>query len=155
MRKHISWLKKEKHFKNQKPIELTFTAHIIDSGYVCTVYTSEGFGDSNTNFVRPAGGLDPQPSLLCLRLKVPACETHHSQQGATFLAKYQFLKHILESLMGCVTRKGPLCPESLSYQKKDGRARPRPPFFWYDTDFSKKKKSNIFQKKSNIFQKKF
>ncbi len=23
------------------------------------------------------------------------------------------------------------CPESLSYQKKDG------PFFWYDTDFSK------------------
>ena len=37
--------------------------------------------------------------------------------------------------MGCIMRKGPLCPESLSYQKKDGRVGPRPPFFWYDTDF--------------------
>ncbi len=27
------------------------------------------------------------------------------------------------------------CPESLSYQKKDRHAWPRPPFFWYDTDF--------------------
>ncbi len=31
--------------------------------------------------------------------------------------------------------KGSECPESLSYQKKDRRAWPRPPFFWYDTDF--------------------
>ncbi len=33
--------------------------------------------------------------------------------------------------MGCVTQKGGLCPESLSYQKKGGRAGPRPPFFLY------------------------
>ena len=32
-------------------------------------------------------------------------------------------------------RKGPKCPESLSYQKKDGGTWPRQPFFWYDTDF--------------------
>ena len=35
----------------------------------------------------------------------------------------------------CVTRKQTLRSLSLSYQKKDGRAWPRPPFFWYDTDF--------------------
>ncbi len=33
------------------------------------------------------------------------------------------------------TRKIPQCPESLSYQKKDGRMWPCPPFFWYETDF--------------------
>ena len=48
--------------------------------------------------------------------------------------------------LGGVKHKGPLCPESLSYQKKDGRAWPRPSFFSYDTDFSNKKKK--FQKKS-------
>ena len=32
-------------------------------------------------------------------------------------------------------------PESLSYQKKDRREWLRPSLFWYDTDFSKKKKS--------------
>ena len=37
--------------------------------------------------------------------------------------------------MTCVTRKQTLRPLSLSYQKKDGRAWPRPSFFWYDTDF--------------------
>ena len=37
--------------------------------------------------------------------------------------------------MGGVMQKGPLCPEPLSYQKKDGRSWPRPSFFWYDTDF--------------------
>ncbi len=36
---------------------------------------------------------------------------------------------------GCVTQKGLLRPESLSHQKKDGRAWPRPSCFWYDTDF--------------------
>ncbi len=56
--------------------------------------------------------------------------------------------------MGDVTRKGPLCPESLSYQKKDGRVT-RPSFFWYDTDFSKKKKKNPKIVKKNFFSKKF
>ena len=36
--------------------------------------------------------------------------------------------------MGSVTRKGPYGPESVWDQKKDGRAWPRPYFFWYDTD---------------------
>ncbi len=31
--------------------------------------------------------------------------------------------------MGCVTRKGPLCPESFSYLKKVGRAGPCGPCF--------------------------
>ncbi len=53
--------------------------------------------------------------------------------------------------LGCVLQKGPQCPESLSYQKKDGRAGPRPPFFWYDTDFSKKKSK---KKKNQKFKKK-
>ncbi len=35
-----------------------------------------------------------------------------------------------------VTRKQTLRSQSLSYQKKDGHAWPRPPFFWYDTYFS-------------------
>ncbi len=52
---------------------------------------------------------------------------------------------------GQAMRKGPYCPESLSYQKKDGRAWPRQPFFWYNTDVPKKKKKknpkNVFQKK--------
>ncbi len=47
--------------------------------------------------------------------------------------------------MGCDMQKCPLCPESLSYQKKDGR-------FWYDTDFKKKKKKK--EKKKKIFSKK-
>ena len=41
--------------------------------------------------------------------------------------------------MGSVTQKGPLMPweaESVLYQKKDGRAWPRPSFFRDDTDFS-------------------
>ena len=42
--------------------------------------------------------------------------------------------------MGGLTQKGPLCPESVSYQKKYGRVGPRP---WYDTDFSQKKKKII------------
>ncbi len=33
-----------------------------------------------------------------------------------------------------VTRKQTLRSLSVSYQKKDGRAWPRPSFFWYDTD---------------------
>ncbi len=37
---------------------------------------------------------------------------------------------------GGFMQKGPLWPESLSYQKKDGCD---PSFFWYDNDFSKKK----------------
>ncbi len=36
--------------------------------------------------------------------------------------------------MTCITRKQTLWSLSLSYQKKDGRAWPRPSFFWYDTD---------------------
>ncbi len=36
--------------------------------------------------------------------------------------------------VGGAMQKGPLWPESVSYQKKDGRAGPRPPFFWYDND---------------------
>ncbi len=59
--------------------------------------------------------------------------------------------------MGRVTRKCPLCPESFSYQKKDGRAWPHPPFFWYDTDFSKKIKINKIKqnlkKKVGVFPK--
>ena len=35
----------------------------------------------------------------------------------------------------CVTRKGSLLPESVPYQKKDGHAWPRLPFFWHDIDF--------------------
>ncbi len=53
--------------------------------------------------------------------------------------------------MDGATQKGPLWPESLSYQKKDGRAGPRPPFFWFYTDFQKKKK----KKKSKNFKKFF
>ncbi len=52
----------------------------------------------------------------------------------------------------CVTRKGPKCPESLSYQKNDGRTFPRPPLF------QKKKKNQFFfqnnSKKSVSYQKK-
>ncbi len=36
----------------------------------------------------------------------------------------------------CATRKQTLRSLSLSYQKKDGRAWPRPSFFWHDTNFS-------------------
>ncbi len=36
-----------------------------------------------------------------------------------------------------VTRKQTLRSLSLSYQMKDGRAWPRPSFFWHDTDFSR------------------
>ncbi len=43
-------------------------------------------------------------------------------------------------------RKGPLWPESVSYQKRDGRAGPRPSFSWYDTDFL-----DFFEKKNLIF----
>ncbi len=51
----------------------------------------------------------------------------------------------------CITWKVPLCPESLSYQKKDGRTGPRLPFFWYDTDFSTKKKKKKKELKKNFF----
>ena len=57
--------------------------------------------------------------------------------------------------MGCSTQKGPLCPESLSYQKKGGRAGPRLPFFYYDTDFleffEKKDFFDFFFLKSSFF----
>ena len=42
-----------------------------------------------------------------------------------------------QSDLGCVTRKDPQWPESLSYQKKDGWVT-RPSFFWYNTDWEKK-----------------
>ncbi len=45
------------------------------------------------------------------------------------------LKLCIKYFMGCIMQKGPECPESWSYQQKDGRTGPRPPFFWYDTDF--------------------
>ncbi len=52
------------------------------------------------------------------------------------------------SIMKWVSMSCEKVPESLSYQKKDGRAGPRPSFFWYDTDFSKQqKKINFFPKK--------
>ncbi len=56
--------------------------------------------------------------------------------------------------MGCVKPKGSWCPESLLYQKKDGHAWPRPSVFWYDTDFSKKKKKKIKKFFFQNFQKK-
>ncbi len=40
----------------------------------------------------------------------------------------------LSTHKGCGMQKGPQCPESLSYQKKEGGPA-RPPFFLYDTDF--------------------
>ena len=42
----------------------------------------------------------------------------------------------------------------MSYQKKDERAWPRPPFYWYDIDFSKKKKTKKNKKKQKKKQKK-
>ncbi len=57
----------------------------------------------------------------------------------------------------CVTRKQTLKSLSLSYQKKDRRARPRPSFFWYDTDFSEFDSADIVDyilKKSLSYQKK-
>ncbi len=44
--------------------------------------------------------------------------------------------------LGGITRKGPLWPESLSYQKKDGRVTCSS-FFWYDTEWTKQKKNQI------------
>ncbi len=41
------------------------------------------------------------------------------------------------------TRKQTLRSLSLSYQKKDGRAWPRPSFIWYDTDFSEFNSADI------------
>ncbi len=39
-----------------------------------------------------------------------------------------------EPQVGRGMQKGPQCPESLSYQKKDGQVT-RPSFFWYYTDY--------------------
>ncbi len=58
-------------------------------------------------------------------------------------------------------QKGPLCLESLSYQKKDGGTWSCPSFFCFDTDFSKKKQKKTKNpapkkkcKKSVSYQKK-
>ncbi len=57
--------------------------------------------------------------------------------------------------LDCVTRKGPLYPESLSYQKKDGCTCPRPPFFWYDAELKKKLGEKNWEKKfQNFFKRK-
>ncbi len=56
-----------------------------------------------------------------------------------------------------VTRKQTLRSLSLSYQRKDGRAWPRPSFFWYDTDFSEFDSADIIRyilEKSVSYQKK-
>ncbi len=56
-----------------------------------------------------------------------------------------------------VTRKQTLRSLSLSYQQKDGRAWPRPSFFWYDTDFSEFDSADIIDyilEKSVSYQKK-
>ncbi len=53
--------------------------------------------------------------------------------------------------VGSITRKGPLWPESLPYQKNDGHAWPRP-FFWYDTNVSQKD-SNLCSNKNKNKQK--
>ncbi len=53
--------------------------------------------------------------------------------------------------IGCVTQKGPLCPESLSYQMKDGRTLLRPPFFWYGPDlFFFALKSRVIPKEGRV-----
>ncbi len=64
------------------------------------------------------------------------------------------MRHLRKSdpVLGSITQKVPYGPESVSYQKKDGSEWPRPPFFWYDTDFSKKKKKIL--KKSVSYKKK-
>ncbi len=54
-------------------------------------------------------------------------------------------------------RKQTLRSLPLSYQKKDGRAWPRPSFFWYDTDFLEFDSAVIIDyilKKSVSYQKK-
>ncbi len=56
-----------------------------------------------------------------------------------------------------VTRKQTLRSLSLSYQKKDGHAWPRPSFFCYDTDFSEFDSADIIDyilEKSVSYQKK-
>ncbi len=45
------------------------------------------------------------------------------KEGWARMAAHDIIDYILE--------------KSVSYQKKDGRAWPRPSFFWYDTDFSR------------------
>ncbi len=56
-----------------------------------------------------------------------------SQGSKAQLGTPPSFKHNLK--LSCVTSKQTLRYLSLSYQKKDGRAWPRPSFFWYDTDF--------------------
>ncbi len=49
-----------------------------------------------------------------------------------------FCKKVPNVLSRCHTKKKKFfskkSKKSVSYQKKDGRAGPRPPFFWYDND---------------------
>ena len=52
-------------------------------------------------------------------------------------------------------RKGSLCPEAFSFQKKDGRTWPRPSSLWHDTDFSEKTTTTTQKLKQSIsYQKK-
>ncbi len=44
-------------------------------------------------------------------------------------------QQFMQLQVGDITREDLYCPESLSYQKKDGHAWLHPSFFWYDTDF--------------------
>ncbi len=69
-------------------------------------------------------------------------------QGGLASQTYKFLKQIFLQVSFAlpasttfykvtrITRKQTFRSLSVSYQKKDGRAWPRPSFFWYDTDFS-------------------
>ncbi len=55
---------------------------------------------------------------------------------------------------GCVTRKGPQWPESLSYQKKDVRVRPRPRlfrFFFVEKSVSYQKKDGRGHMRPSFF----
>ncbi len=53
------------------------------------------------------------------------------------------LKYFPSNIWAALREKVPNVLSRCHTKKKDGRAGPRPPFFWYDTDFSKKYEKKI------------
>ncbi len=75
-------------------------------------------------------GVAEAKSFLYFNWGFPCCPEHDAETESISLLPQP------NAYITCVTRKQTLRSLSLSYPKKDGRAWPRPSFFWYDTDFS-------------------
>ncbi len=93
---------------------------------------------TNNDLLKVKSGSAYETLIQCMIIWKNRLECQ-GQDATESLNKFKMQTSIIQSSshMCGVSWKGPQCPESLSYQKKDWCEWPCSSFFCYDTDFSK------------------